>query len=330
MKHACTLCLFLLLIGALCAEERPAAQITFRVTDDFSDPVVGVTIGMSTFHHWQPGEGFGKDISETFTGVTDDKGMVTLLGSSLDGNFSYSPREKAGYYRGGGGSFQFKEKQDGRWEPWNPAVEVVVKRVVNPIPMYAWGIETRIPLPNRAYGYDVLLADWVNPLGKGKQADINFELQGHWTSYHDHDSTLVLSFPNSHDGIQEFKAPPPYQGSAFRSPRTVPDNGYRSSLALRRVRKPQDLAPAWVDDAARDANYFFRIRTRVDNQGNVVSAYYGKIYGGFKFAGASARGSFLKVPAVYLNPTLLDRNMEFDPKRNLFGDLPSSQRVITP
>jgi hypothetical protein len=117
MKHAYTLLLFMLMMGALCAEERPAAQITFKVTDDFGRPVTGATIGMSTFHHWQPGEGFGKDISETFTGVTDEKGLVTLSGNSLTGDFSYGPREKGGYYRGGGGLFSSRNGRRGAGSP---------------------------------------------------------------------------------------------------------------------------------------------------------------------------------------------------------------------
>jgi len=52
-------------------ESRGSAQLTFKVQDDSGKPVEGATIAMSTFHHNVPGEGFGRDVSETFTGITN-------------------------------------------------------------------------------------------------------------------------------------------------------------------------------------------------------------------------------------------------------------------
>jgi hypothetical protein len=65
-------------------------------------------------------------------------------------------------------------------------------------------------------------------------------------------------------------------------------------------------------------NFYFRVRTALDHQGNVVSAQYGKIYGDL----AQFR--------YYLNPTPNDRNIEFDPKQNLVGGLQSFERVTSP
>ena len=63
--------------------------------------------------------------------------------------------------------------------------------------------------------------------------------------------------------------------------------------------------------------YQFRIRTLYDEKGNLKEAYYGKIYGDFKIEGDEKKGligiSFL----YYLNPTPLDRNLEWDMKTNL-------------
>jgi hypothetical protein len=47
-------------------------------------------------------------------------------------------------------------------------------------------------------------------------------------------------------------------------------------------------------------------------------AHYGKIYGDFM--------NF----TYYLNPTPNDRNVEFDPKRNLFTNLKDDERVTMP
>ena len=67
-----------------------------------------------------------------------------------------------------------------------------------------------------------------------------------------------------------------------------------------------------------DRNYFFRVRTLLDEHGNVKSALYGKIYGDFmQFA-------------YYLNPTPNDRNVEFDPKQNLLHGLKPTEEVTAP
>jgi len=65
-------------------------------------------------------------------------------------------------------------------------------------------------------------------------------------------------------------------------------------------------------------NYYFRVRTKVDDRGNIVSAHYGKIY-----------GDFMQFK-YYLNPTINDRNVEFDPEQNLMKNLKFNEGVEAP
>jgi hypothetical protein len=68
----------------------------------------------------------------------------------------------------------------------------------------------------------------------------------------------------------------------------------------------------------KNRNYFFRVRTVLDENGNVKSAQYGKIYGDFmQFR-------------YYFNPTPNSRNIEFDPKHNLLSGLQSFEQVSAP
>jgi hypothetical protein len=62
----------------------------------------------------------------------------------------------------------------------------------------------------------------------------------------------------------------------------------------------------------------FRVRTELDQDGNVKSTLYGKIYGDFMHF------------RYYLNPTPNDRNIEFDPKQNLIHNLQSFEQVRQP
>lgn len=302
-------------------------QITFRVVDDFDKPVSGASVNLFTYQITKPGEGFGEDVYKKVTGTTDTDGMVTLEGSSSHYDIKYGVATQPGYYYTEPFGYQFKQSQNGKWQPWNPVVGLVFRPIVKPVPMYARKVETRIAQPAQAYGYDLLAGDWVAPYGKGKTADVFFELTGYANSVKDYDTTLTISFTNALDGIQPFEA---IKGSAFRSPRKAPVDAYQSSLELRRVRKPGQWSPSWVDDTTGETNYFFRVRTVLDENGKIKSTLYGKIYGSFKFFGASTNGSFLTIPAYYLNPEPNVRNMEFDPKQNLFKNLKNSEQISAP
>lgn len=61
-----------------------------------------------------------------------------------------------------------------------------------------------------------------------------------------------------------------------------------------------------------------RVRTKVNDRGDIVSAHYGKIY-----------GDFMQFK-YYLNPTINDRNVEFDPKQNLIEGLKFDEAVKAP
>jgi hypothetical protein len=62
----------------------------------------------------------------------------------------------------------------------------------------------------------------------------------------------------------------------------------------------------------------FRVRTKLDKNGNIVNAHSGKIYGDFmQFS-------------YYLNPKPNDRNIEFDPKHNLMTNLGFGEGVSQP
>jgi hypothetical protein len=315
-----------------CGEERPQAAITFRVVDDFGKPVEGATVAMSTFHHWEPGEGFGKDVTDIFTGETNKEGIVTITGQSLRGEFSYSWRPLPGFYRGGGGKQKFTSSIDGKWQPQNPAIDIVVKRVINPIPMYARKVGEmpnvlRIPEAGKPIGFDLIASDWVAPNGKGKTPDLIFKLERRYTSVEEpFEAKLTVTFSNEGDGIQSVLAAP-FVGSDLKLPRHAPEHGYAPEL-VKRTGRPAANKP--IETATReDQNYFFRLRTILDEKKQVKSALYGKLDGDIRFDVINGNPAYLFF-TYYLNPEANDRNMEFDVKRNRFGQLPDLQRPSSP
>jgi hypothetical protein len=118
-----------------------------------------------------------------------------------------------------------------------------------------------------------------------------------------------LTFPNPDDGIQQF-CEPHHGGSVFRLPRLAPEGGYETNF----FREYRVGAGAVRNDEMQreDLNYLFRVRTKRDANGKLVSALYGKIEGRIEYG--DKWFSFF----YFLNPTPNDRNLEHDPKRNLF------------
>ena len=64
----------------------------------------------------------------------------------------------------------------------------------------------------------------------------------------------------------------------------------------------------------------------IDEGGKVKSALYGKIDGEFGLDAINSKTCFVLF-TYYLNPTSNDRNMEFNPQKNLFTDLTSDERL---
>jgi hypothetical protein len=175
-----------------------------------------------------------------------------------------------------------------------------------------------VPDLDKPVGYDFEVGDWVGPYGKGVSADIFFT--AHFDKHDDGESdfTLTVSFPNAEDGLQEFSVPQYYlntRDSALWSAQMAPTNGYNAQwIQVDNRKRGQPIET----NRNPNRNYYFRVRTKVDDRGNIVSAHYGKIYGDFmQFS-------------YYFNPTPNSRNIEFDPKQNLMTNLKPGEGVNEP
>lgn len=127
------------------------------------------------------------------------------------------------------------------------------------------------------------------------------------------------------DGIQSLRASP--KKRLLELPREAPKSGYEPKLDMKIARAAEGAA---IETGAReDQNYFFRVRTVLDSNGKVVRALYGKIHGNIECDPLNSERGLLRF-TYYLNPTSLDRNLEFDPKRNLFPVRLSGTNITEP
>jgi hypothetical protein len=282
-------------------------QVTFRVVDSTGNPVAKAEI-RATFPH---SDAYG-DV-EVSKGLADTNGIFIAAGRAND-QIIYDVKKEGSYKAEGTYRFYRRGENcvlDGRWQPWNPTITVVLKEHRNPIAMYAKRVDAPVPVRDTPVGFDLEVGDWVAPHGAGKQGDVYFtykaKAQDFWTGSYE----LTLACSNKMDGFVRMRKD---MWSEFLSAYEAPNDGYVTNVILSLDRTKDKILK---EDLFGVEEYLtFRVRTILNDKGNVVSARHGKIYGSIEFGvGKEHNVRF----TYYLNPTDNDRNVEFDPSQNLFA-----------
>ncbi len=281
------ICFLTIVLAAICVSaqknsaQEPTWHATVKVLDENGQPVTDDRVEVSYYVTASPDQ---TDASEKIQGLTDADGIFKASHEntgSIDLGFQAT---KAGYYPTTKGH-EFAKIKDNDSAKWNPTVTLVLKKILQPIPMCAKGVLGGPSVLDQPVGYDLTAGDWVAPYGKGTNEDILFTVHKD-TAKNDYQSTVT--FPNPGDGIQEFHPNKIEEGSALISPHEAPASGYQPRF----VRNSTDYN--------ENRCYFFRVRSASQN-----GPLYGKIYGDFM--------NF----SYYLNPTPNSRNIEFNSKENL-------------
>ena len=275
--------------------------------------------------------------------TTDGNGFCKFRGKTNCGNVccfvSVPPN---GFYAGGGWGTDFKKKNIfGVWQPDNLVVTIRLDRVEKPIPLFVKKVRLRnlkdgiggFDGTNSVVKFDFMKGDWLPPYGKGEIADVEFrstlKIKGRaWFMFEPrkYDWVYFYNFGtdvrclNKYDGFAAAN-PSPYAGIKIRQVAEEPGMKSLALVNIGRNKKYHHNGEDWncqnYKDDYSDRVVSFRIRSRLDDNGKLKEAYYGKIYGDFKIDGDEKKGligiSFL----YYLNPKPLDRNLEWDMKTNL-------------
>lgn len=308
----------LMLVG-LSSRGADQAKITIKILDEDGHVLGGMPVSAKFYQ------------ANGAKGTSDTNGLFILEGEAKMGEVNYSS-QKEGFYRSEG-RYTFSpawSPKGGRFEPWNPVVTCVVRRVVNPIPMFAKVVKTKIPTTNSLCGYDLMAGDWVAPYGHGSRSDVGFTITGFDLGMTNYQSHLALSLTNCLDGI--LRLPLDQTGSKYILVRKAPEDGYVSSWTNAVGYLPgkgffETQGGTFADSKDRRWGYVFRIRSATNDQGKITEVWYGKITGPISFFNCTERVLHF---TYYLNPTPNDRNLEFDPKRNLFMNLGEFETVSEP
>ncbi len=300
--------------------------------------------------------GFGNDngwrvwtesapVNEDFQ-ATDSSGMCWLRGKTNIGRAGCAVRmPPPGYYKPGqGAGHRFKRKSVlGIWQPDNLVVTIALQRVEHPIPLVVKRVEWEncrkgllgLQGSNAVLRLDMFKGDWLPPYGCGETADLEItsELQITGKERRFSFSSRTEADVYFYDLVQTIRPTSADDciSASMRDPRLGikirrgGDDGRGAHIVRRQGdRKQFSMGGEWhskrFSDTDENRCYTFRIRSKHDEKGNLVEAYYGKVYGDFKFEGDLERGIISVRFLYYLNPTPLDRNLEWDLMTNLCPD----------
>lgn len=277
------------------------AKECFRVVDQEGNPVEGARVY----------GGFMLDSPNDYVlidGVSDTNGEFVAEGRCKD-RLGYQIT-KENYYKTSGEVLYLCTKADpavvdGKWQPFGERRTVVLKRILNPIPIDRRGAVRDFPVP--AYdvwlGFDFERVAFVAPHGEGKVADVLMRFALYKPSDVEYHMTMELSFTNH-----------PYAGayltkkdsySEMESVYVADTNAVYDSY----FKYSFDRLPGKIPVRARlssEEYLVFRTRTEVDEKGRLVSANYGKLHGELHFVGP--RGLSFGQLAFNLKPN--DPNLE--------------------
>lgn len=302
-------------------EENYRMKVTARVIDENRQPLAHAPIKIK-IHNVND----YKDEYNDMNGLTNAKGEFSAEGigrglAKIEVQLKdYYPSEKTvTCYQGTAEQI----RAEGKFLPWNPVVDVMVKKVMKPIPMLvrlAWGgCKSWITPEQKQMGmelkWDLIEGDWVKPEGKGKCADLLVKFTTSRTDDKNHVANLEIRMANPDDGLivlQEL----PGEESHLKFPRFAPNIGYELKSLTFRQRSVNGVLS--TTPAKKTEGYLIRIRTQKEEGDKISSAIYGKITALNFMASSTGRGALPSLNLdYYLNLTANDRNLEYDQKNNL-------------
>ena len=289
------------------------AKLTFRVTDSRGSPVTNADVRV-VFE-------LPNEKSTMSNEKTDTNGFLVVEGlTSGKVNFQFT---KDGHYETRyNRSFLGLDRdvvyiKDGKWQPWNPTIAITLKEKRGPIPMYVQRVTIVLPKKDEAFGYDFEKGDWVTPHGKGEWSDLlfmcSFEERG---ALLDYKSELVITAAQKGEGMIVNNTD---TESQLLSRHEAQENGYEPQVYFVTDRTPSKILQNI--ELAKTAYLTFRSRILRDDNGNIISSNYGKIYGISYGRVDETSGKISITLLYYFNPIPNDRNIEYDPNENLFDKM---------
>lgn len=278
------------------------AKIVLKVVDQDGVAVPGAKIwGAFSANHL-------KD-SILVDGATDTNGEFVAQGKCNE--FLRVDVTKDGYYHTEEKVNFWRSKSDpivvdGKWQPYGETRTTVLKRILQPHEMLGPELppQRKVKMYDKWLGFDLARGDFLPPVGCGQDADmlVRFHLAGEMP--YDWSIKMDVSFTNHPcAGACILKKD---DWSDMKSVYFADTNAlYLTDFSFQYARENGSRHPT-VEKLGKNEYLIFRTRTKVDKDGNLTSARYGKLYGPWDFEDAG--GS--QIQKVFLNKVDNDANLE--------------------
>jgi hypothetical protein len=268
-------------------------RLSIQVVDDFGQPVPDANV-RGYFNDPRQHDDCGKIYNTTtdIDGICKNWGLVyTFTECSVTKNGYYSSR----YYQ--------RLKKDDKYKP---NVTLVLKKIRNPIAMKVREVEFSLPSKDQYYPFDLDVGDLVEPYGKGKKANIYIYYYGKNKDFFTGKSIFRLKVLDSNTGLSLAKFD---DYSQFKTEYSAPIQNYTNLLEF----VSESTEDKQIIDTKIKKNEY--IIFKCQNSTNSTMFNYGKILPDLFYwiENGQPKVKF----TYYYNPVPDDRNLEFNPKKNL-------------
>tara|TARA_B110000093_G_scaffold139401_1_gene149709 strand:+ start:3977 stop:4999 length:1023 start_codon:yes stop_codon:yes gene_type:complete len=327
---------FMQISCALNSLNEPLVTLNATVVDEIGEPIKDASLTGVFPNARNEGE---VDIIKT-----DENGHGEVSGYARFGvNLIIN---KDGYYEHNFGKIDTSEgSASGELTSRTRSFDVTLRRAINPRGLIAKRKKFEIPVKDEWAGYDLEQGDWVEPYGKGQQEDLLIRYENEflglriseenlkrarelnstgpspWTEKRERDTygnwsgEVEIKFPSEGEGI--VKIVDGYlEHSQMKMPHFAPETGYEINAAWNGLIR--------ANPPVSELGYFLRVRV-VKRGDEIIQANYAKINEDIHF---DPRGTISF--SYYFNPDVNDRNLEFDPSKNLLKNVEWKERVKLP
>jgi len=199
--------------------------------------------------------------------------------------------------------------KDGKWQPWDVTLELVLKEKRDPAPLHVKALEIIFPQKGVPYGIDLVAGDLVEPDGKGTNVDVIITCNSEKRAPNDFNRNIRIETVNGGGFIHGAHD----KWSEMKTPYTAPATGYESQVFFQTIHVPDKI----VEDSNLRANEHLIFETYSRGDQPCV----GKIYGLLNFGEPSRNSTNAYARFLYFfNPVPGDRRIESDPDKRLFRD----------
>lgn len=309
----------------------PRGKVTAHVIDETGATVedAAVSVVWTRPKSLDPWDGH---VSKGDKGTTDRNGRFSSSNTGFD---NIAIRANAHGMYESVKLYKFTDVKMGFWQPWNPEITLRIRKIENPIPMYAKRF-LQLVCPAEKVGYDLMKGDFVEPHGKGEITDCVISIHRkdigkRKSAGYRREQSVRIKFSGDFNGIEPVLPSEWIRESRFYWPRKAYDRNYEAqeflfqrsySLAVNESSYYKEVYGTNTFLRTPDTStFFFRIRSEKYPDGTFKSALYGKITSPdveIYVDPVDGKTEYrLKNFVYYINPTRNDRNMEFDTKENL-------------